>query len=249
MHKDDHQPCDVIRLLDLTNLSEGCDAAAIEKLCARASTRFCDVAAICVYPQWVRSVSLRRPTELIRIASVVNFPQGGTDAEAAGAEAERAFADGAEEIDVVLPWRSFLAGDFAVASAVLRACKARVPRGGKMKVILETGELKLPDAIAEASRLALDHGADFLKTSTGKVAVNATPEAARIMLEVIRKSGRPAGFKASGGIGTLAQALPYLKIAREILGPNWITPETFRFGASSLLDNLLAQAGATASGY
>lgn len=242
--------CRIIRLLDLTNLDENCDGAAIDSLCARASTRFCDVAALCVYPAWVRRASLKRPSAHIRIASVANFPDGSPDVARAVADTRKAVDEGADEIDVVLPWRALLEGDTRTAAHVLKACRAAAPPPRRMKVILETGELKSTQAIAEASRLALGEGADFLKTSTGKVPTGATLEAARTMIEVIAHRNGKAGFKASGGIRTAAQARSYLDLGSEILGEDWIAPDTFRFGASSLLDAILGEGPAPSSrGY
>jgi deoxyribose-phosphate aldolase len=117
----------------------------------------------------------------------------------------------------------------------------------RLKVILETGELGDAATIRAAADLALAAGADFVKTSTGKVAVNATPQAAEILLEAIRASGRPAGFKAAGGIRTVTEAAVYLDLADRILGPGWVSPETFRFGASGLLGDVLAALDGTAA--
>ena len=122
----------------------------------------------------------------------------------------------------------------------LLACRQACPV--RLKVILESGALAEDAVIRAASRLALDCGADFLKTSTGKVAVHATPEAARAMLETIAETGGTAGFKASGGLRTLADAVVYLELAEDILGTGWVGPDTFRFGASGLLDDVLARA-------
>jgi deoxyribose-phosphate aldolase len=239
--------CRIILLLDLTSLDDNATAETVDRLCVRASTRFCDVAALCVYPQWVRRAAIRRPSSLIRVASVANFPHGSTDAGAAARITAESFAAGADEIDVVLPWRAWLDGDRDAARKVLRACRAEVPFNGRMKVILETGELRTPQAIADATRLALDEGAGFVKTSTGKTGTSATLDAARIMIETIRSTGAAAGFKASGGIRTGDQAKTYLALARKIMGDGWIGPETFRFGASGLIDDLQAP-GAPAGG-
>jgi deoxyribose-phosphate aldolase len=227
-------------LLDLTNLDESCTAADILKLCEKAATTHGNVAAICIYPRWVayaRSM-LKHPD--IKIATVANFPAGGTDEIAAIQATAKAFEEGADEIDVVMPWRAFLEGDETAAANLIAACRAVTPPGKVLKAILETGELKDAKRINVAAHLALEAGADFLKTSTGKVPVNATPEAAEIMLRAIYESGRPVGFKASGGIRTVSDAGEYLSIADRIVEPSWVSPKTFRIGASSLLDNLLA---------
>jgi deoxyribose-phosphate aldolase len=250
-------PADIARralpLVDLTNLDESCTAADILKLCEAAATPHGNVAALCIYPRWVsyaRAV-LKHPD--IRIATVANFPDGGADEIAAIRATVQAFEEGADEVDVVMPWRTFLAGDEQAASNLIAACRAVTPPGKLLKVILETGELKDAKNINVTAHLALDAGADFLKTSTGKVPVNATPEAAEIMLRAIHESGRPVGFKAAGGIRTVDDATRYLALADRIMGADWATPKTFRFGASALLGNLLgAIAGETAqqaSGY
>ncbi|MBU2326157.1 MAG: deoxyribose-phosphate aldolase, partial [Alphaproteobacteria bacterium] len=167
---------------------------------------------------------------------------------------EAAIRDGADEIDLVIPYRKFIAGDEAAVSemvaAVRKACAAPV----LLKVILETGELKDKALIRRASEIAIAEGADFIKTSTGKVAVNATLEAADIMLQAIRDSRRKVGFKPAGGISTVADAGHYLRLADTIMGEDWVMPSTFRFGASGLLDDILAvlsgaQSPTVASGY
>ena len=149
-------------------------------------------------------------------------------------------AAGADEIDVVLPYTAWLAGDVQRAVHVLAAVRATRPATLVMKVIIETGELPDRSAIDRAAMFAIEHGADFVKTSTGKTAVSATPEAAEIVLEAIVVSGRPVGFKASGGVRTVDDARTYLDLADSIMGPDWAAPSTFRFGASSLLDALEA---------
>jgi deoxyribose-phosphate aldolase len=231
-------------LLDLTDLNDDGTAAAIEALCAKAVTPAGPVAAVCIY---ARFIPVARPLLAggpVRIATVVNFPAGGEDTEAVARETAAAIEAGADEIDLVLPYRALAAGRADVAGTQVARIRA-VAAGVTLKVILETGRLVEPALIREASDLALAAGADFLKTSTGKVEVNATPEAAEIMLGAIRASGRPAGFKAAGGIRKTADAAAYLAIADRIMGEGWASPATFRFGASGLLDDLLATLGHT----
>ena len=222
-------------LLDLTDLSEGCTPQAIEALCARARGGPAPVAAVCVWPRFVAGARRILEGSPVRVATVANFPHGGPDAEAAAEEARASLADGADEVDVVIPYRALAAGDEAAAARLILAAR-RATEGATLKVILETGELKDPARIAAACRVALDAGADFLKTSTGKSPVSATPEAAEIMLTAIRDAGRPVGLKPSGGIRTLADAATYLHLADRIMGPDWVSPKTFRIGASGLLD-------------
>lgn len=228
-------------LLDLTDLSDDCTPAAIDRLCARAVTPHGAVAAVCLYPRFVAQARRLLAGTGVRIATVVNFPAGGEDTAAVLAETEQAIADGADEIDTVMAWRAFLAGRAGFAETQLVRVKAVTGRRARLKVILETGEIGDPGAIRRAADLALAAGADFLKTSTGKVKVNATPDAARILLEAIAASGRTdVGFKPAGGIRTLDDAAAYLGLADAIMGPGWAVPATFRFGASGLLDALVA---------
>lgn len=234
-----------IALLDLTDLSNGLDEGGVERLCARAVTPLGPVAAVCLWAGFVPQARRLLRGAPVRIATVVNFPAGEDDVMRAADEARYALLDGADEIDVVLPWRALAAGRQEVVGALLGAVRAVVPPAKMLKTILETGELKTPALVRAAARIAIGTGADIIKTSTGKTAVSATPEAVRLMLEEIRASGRPVGLKPSGGIRTADDARAYLALADEIMGPGWATPATFRFGASGLLDALLVEGGAT----
>lgn len=232
-----------LSLLDLTNLRDDCDEAAIEKLCLRAQTPYGNTAAICIWPRFVAHARKVLGTDHpVRIATVVNFPSGDLPMETVVEETGQAIADGADEIDMVIPYHAFMAGDEQAVTDMVEAVRAACP-DACLKVILETGELKDSAHIRRASELAIAGGADFIKTSTGKVAVNATLEAADIMLQAIRDSKKTVGFKPAGGIGSVADADLYLRLAETIMGPNWIMPSTFRFGASSLLDDILAVLG------
>jgi deoxyribose-phosphate aldolase len=227
-------------LLDLTNLRDDCDNAAIEQLCLRAQTPFGHTAAICIWPRFVAHArAILGPEHAVRIATVVNFPSGDLPVATVVEETIQAIADGADEIDMVIPYRALMAGDEAAVTEMVEAVRAACPHAC-LKVILETGELKDSSLIRRASDLAIAGGADFIKTSTGKVAVNATLEAADRMLQAIRDSKKRVGFKPAGGISTVADADLYLRLAESIMGSNWIMPSTFRFGASSLLDDILA---------
>lgn len=236
-----------LALLDLTDLSDTADDAATRLLCRKAMGGPVPVAAVCIWPRFVRTAREALGTGGVRIATVVNFPAGGDDPAPVLADTEEAIAAGADEIDLVLPWRRFLAGDSAIAAEMVAETRARCG-GTLLKVILETGEYPDTDAIRRAAALAIAAGADFIKTSTGKTARSATPEAARIMLEAIRDCPRPVGLKPSGGIRTLADAKTYLALADEIMGTSWATPTTFRFGASGLYD-VLAREIAGESGH
>jgi deoxyribose-phosphate aldolase len=226
--------------LDLTDLSDSTSQEEATRLIARGQTAFGHVAAICIWPAVVSGASQRLRGLPIRLATVINFPAGGEDIERAVEDTRQALRDGADEIDLVMPWRALLGGDHALPHAMIEAVAQCLPSKHQLKVIIESGELADPAFIDAASRIAIAAGAHFIKTSTGKTPVSATPAAARVMLSAIRDMGKPVGFKASGGIRTLADAKVYLDIADEIMGPLWATPETFRFGASGLLDALLA---------
>lgn len=230
----------LLSMLDLTRLENDADDRPVRELCARALSAPVHPAAVCVYRQFVGAV--RRVLDEdsgIHVATVANFPAGAAEPRLAALECEQAVAEGADEVDVVFPWRALLMGDEAVGSDLVAACRdACGPQ--PLKVILESGMIESPHHLHRAAEIAINAGADFLKTSTGKVEVNATPEAARLILETIRDSGRPVGFKVSGGVRTLDDACRYIQLAEEIMGPDWISPQRFRIGASGLFDALLA---------
>ena len=228
--------------LDLTDLTDGCNERAIETLCARAHTPKGDVAAVCVWPRFVALSKERLGAQRIAVATVVNFPAGGERVAEVVAETEQAVADGAGEIDLVLPYRAFAEGRADVAGRMVDAVR-NACGGSLLKVILETGMLREKGLIRRAADLAITEGADFLKTSTGKVEVNATPEAASVMLDAIATGGRPVGLKAAGGIRSVADARAYIELADLKMGAGWAAPETFRLGASSVLGPLLEALG------
>jgi deoxyribose-phosphate aldolase len=241
----EHDPVAIARraiaVLDLTELGDQASIDDVSSLCAKAHGAHGATAAVCVWPRHVAHAVEQLWGTSVRIATVVNFPTGDEPVDDVVAQTRQALADGADEIDLVLPYRPFLAGDAQRAAAMIDAVRAVVPHDSHvLKVILETGELVAPTAIRAAAQLAVDHGADFIKTSTGKTATSATHEATEIMLEVIRGAGRPVGLKPSGGIRTLADATSYLHQADEMMGTGWAGPTTFRFGASGLLTALIA---------
>ncbi len=236
------QAARALALLDLTSLNDTDTEETVKTLCAKAHGEFGHTAAVCIWPRFVKLAKEELKGTPVRVATVVNFPHGGTDIEATVAETKQAIADGADEIDVVLPYKAFMDGDTASAKALLDATR-KACAGKTMKVIIESGVLAHANTIAEASRLSIACGADFIKTSTGKTPVSATLEAANVMLEVIRESGKPVGFKASGGVRSTEQAADYMTLADKIMGPKWISLMTFRFGASGLRDSLLASMG------
>ncbi|MGO4573118.1 deoxyribose-phosphate aldolase [Microvirga sp. 2TAF3] len=229
-----------LRCLDLTDLTDNCTDQAIDTLCQKARDPRGPVAAVCVWPQFVVRARETLRGAPVRIATVVNFPAGGEDVERVTDDVREALSDGANEIDLVLPYEALRRGDTTLVSEMIEAVREVVDQGRLLKVILETGQLDDPALIEMASRLAIDAGADFIKTSTGKTPVSATPEAAEIILHAIKASGRPVGLKPSGDIRTLADVKTYLDLAERIMGPGWATPKTFRLGASSVYDELIA---------
>lgn len=227
-----------IGLIDLTDLSDDHSPDGIGELCRRAREH--RTAAVCVWPEFVSTCAELLAGSGVRVATVVNFPSGGDSIDDVLALTRRALGDGADDIDAVLPYRAFLAGDVAGARAVLAAVAEQVDAPKIMKVILETGALGDRVQIAAAARLAIEAGADFVKTSTGKIPAGASLESAAVMLEAISASGRSVGLKPSGGIRTFEEAQGYIELADSVMGDGWATPSTFRFGASGLLDALLA---------
>jgi deoxyribose-phosphate aldolase len=229
-----------LSLLDLTSLNDADTEAVIEKLCARALTPHGAVAAICVWPRFVAWSKTRLAGTGVKVAAVANFPVGTADVALAAREAAGIVASGGDEVDVVFPYNAWLNGDRRVGIELIKACKAVCDGKAILKVILETGCLRDQDVIAAASTAAIEAGADFIKTSTGKATISATPDSARTMLRAIKASGRRCGFKAAGGIRDAATAAAYLDLTAGIMGESWISPATFRFGASGVLTDLLA---------
>ena len=237
-----------LSLMDLTTLNDDDTDARVVDLCHKASGPAGRVAAVCVFPRFVaiaKKTLREQGSPEILVATVTNFPQGGADVAQALEETRQAVSFGADEVDVVFPYRALLAGDGELGARLVTACK-QVSGASRLKVIIESGELATPDLIRQASLIAIQAGADFIKTSTGKVPVNATLDAARVMLEAIHDSGRDCGFKAAGGVKTVAEAAEYLALADRIMGSDWVRPAHFRFGASSLLADLEATLGCAA---
>ena len=230
----------LLPMLDLTSLGEDDTPALIEALCASARTPHGLPAALCVYPEHVSTVRRALQGSTAKVATVVNFPDGSSDCARAVRETRRALAAGADEIDLVLPYRALRRGRPALAEAVVKACRDVCGAGTTLKLILETGELGTPELVLQGCAIGLAARVDFLKTSTGKVPVNATPEAAALMLDAIAEDGGRCGFKAAGGIRTLADATIYLELAASRLGDTWIEPAHFRIGASTLFAELTA---------
>jgi len=234
--------CYGIQLMDLTSLNIDDTEQKIQELCQKSISSAGKTAAVCIYPQFIKIAKAQLSAldaQDVLIATVTNFPHGNDDVSTAVSETKQAVELGADEVDVVFPYRAFLSGNRQVAHDLIAQCKMACGDDVILKVILETGELKEPALIKDASLIAINAGADFIKTSTGKVAVNATLEAAEQMLLAIKETGGTCGFKAAGGVKDAQDVANYLAIAESILSSEWISPRHFRFGASSLLGNLL----------
>jgi len=235
-----------ISLIDLTSLTDSESVDDIVSLCQQAQSPAGNTAAICIYPRFIPYAKKQlkaQGTPEVKIATVTNFPHGNDDIDIAVAETKAAVAYGADEVDVVFPYRALMEGDETTGFELVKACKAACGGEAILKVIIESGELKTPELIKRASELSIDAGADFIKTSTGKVPVNATLEAAKIMLSVIAEKNTNVGFKPAGGVKNDQDAAEYLSLAASILGDDWVSNQSFRFGASSLLPNLLTALG------
>ncbi len=222
--------------LDLTSLNDADTPADIAALCRRAVGPHGMVAAVCVWPGFVAQARSLLPAA-VRVAAVANFPDGSADVQRAVADTQAIVQAGGQEVDVVIPYRELAAAP-ALLAAVRRACE-----GLTLKVIVETGELATDAAVLTACRMALDAGADFLKTSTGKRPVSATPAAAHLLLQAI--SADPlartrVGFKPAGGVKTVADAAVYIQLTAELLGSSALVPQRFRIGASGVLADIEA---------
>jgi deoxyribose-phosphate aldolase len=240
-----------IRMMDLTTLEGKDTEGKVRALCAKGrrpdpgDPSIPSVAAICIYPALIPVARKALAGTGIHIASVATgFPSGQTFRDIKLAETREAVAAGADEIDMVIDRGAFLEGDYATVFEEIVAVKAAAGEA-HLKVILETGELETFDNVRRASILAMAAGADFIKTSTGKVTPAATLPVTLVMLEAIRdfhrRTGRAVGMKPAGGIRTAKDAIQYLVVLYETLGPRWMTPDLFRFGASTLLNDVLMQ--------
>ena len=245
-------------IMDLTTLSPKDTPSSVRKLVEKVNSFAVDYpnyplpASVCVYPNFASVVRETRKDPRVHVTTVAGcFPSSQSFLEVKLHEIERAVREGADEIDIVLALNSFLEGDYEAAGKEILASRecidkvaAELGRPVVLKVILETGLLVTPERIADASFLAMENGADFIKTSTGKVEVNATPMAAYVMCQCIKKyfeqTGRKVGFKAAGGISSAMDAVCYYSIVSTILGKEWLDKSLFRFGVSRLANQLLS---------
>lgn len=231
-----------VPLVDLTSLNDDDTPERIDKLCADA--RAAGVAAVCVFGPFVAQCRDLLDGSETEVATVVNFPRGGAEIAPVVDEVRAAVDNGADEIDTVIPLDAAEAGDVATVE-VLVAAVVEAADGRPVKAILETGRLAERQVIEAAGWAAVAGGARFLKTSTGKIDVGASLEAAEAILGVIASTEDPVGLKVSGGVRTTEDAAAYLALADQMLGPGWVSPTTFRFGASGLLVDLLSKVSDT----
>ena len=248
---------DCFSMMDLTTLKTDDTPASVTRLVEKVNSFRMSFpewplpASVCVYPNFASVVRNARKCDFNITVVSACFPSSQSFLEVKLKECELAVEQGADEVDIVLALNAFLAGDYESAAEEIRrvrecidAVAARQGRTVHLKVILETGLLRTPEAIADASFLAMEAGADFIKTSTGKVDVNATPAAAYVMCECIARyyemTGRKVGFKPAGGISSAADALCYYTIVSSILGKEWLNKDLFRFGVSRVANSLLA---------
>ncbi len=247
-----------LSMIDLTTL-EGADSPGkVRQLCSKAIhlhdalPDLPHVAAICVYPTLVRIAKEALAGTTVKVAAVATgFPSGQYPRDTKLADTRFAVEEGADEIDMVISRGHFLAGDYEFVFDEIAAIKEACGKA-HLKVILETGELGTLDTVRKASDLAMHAGADFIKTSTGKVQPAATPQVTLVMLEAIRDfyyaTGKKIGMKPAGGISTAKTALQYLVMLRETLGQDWLTPDLYRIGASRLANDILMQLAKEQSG-
>ncbi len=245
-------------IMDLTTLSPKDTPSSVRKLVEKVNSFAVDYpnyplpASVCVYPNFASVVRATRKNPQVHVTTVAGcFPSSQSFLDVKLREIEEAVREGADEIDIVLALNSFLEGDYDTAGKEILASRecidkvaAELGRPVVLKVILETGLLVTPERIADASFLAMENGADFIKTSTGKVEVNATPMAAYVMCQCIQKfyeqTGRKVGFKAAGGISSAMDAVCYYSIVSTLLGKEWLNKSLFRFGVSRLANQLLS---------
>jgi deoxyribose-phosphate aldolase len=236
----------LLGMLDLTTLNDNDDAQSIRTLVANAATPVGHVAALCTWSRLIGDALASLAGTAVPVAAVANFPAGKPEVPAAAEECAQAVAAGAAEVDVVFPWRAYLSGDHATPLALVSACREACGTRARLKVILETGQLVTPARIRGACDIAIAGGAQFLKTSTGKTQPGATLMAAEVLLDAIahaQRQGIRVGFKASGGVRTMADATGYLALYERRFGAGSAGPAVFRIGASQLVHELMAVGG------
>ncbi|MDF1795681.1 MAG: deoxyribose-phosphate aldolase [Coxiellaceae bacterium] len=230
----------LVPCLDLTLLSSSCTSADVMVLCEQAHTAYGDVAAVCIFPQWVEIAKEALEGSPVRVATVVNFPQPTLSIDEIQQKIEAAIEHGADELDVVMPYDLLAQGGQARVEKILQRCREACGHH-ILKIIIESGALQSGELIQQATQLVVDSGADFVKTSTGKVPVGATLSAVESMLKVLQASGATTGIKLSGGIRTVVSAYEYVQLIERYLGVDVLQSARFRIGASQLLQDITRQ--------
>ncbi|MEI7631419.1 MAG: deoxyribose-phosphate aldolase [Actinomycetes bacterium] len=240
----------IAHTIDHTLLAPEATTEQIDNLCDEA--RHYKFYSVCILPRWIEHAKKRLGGSKVKVVTVISFPHGNDLSTSKALASQQAKNVGADEIDMVIDRGAFLAGNYGLVNEQIVAVKAACGTA-HLKVILETGELRTLDNVRRASWLAMMAGADFIKTSTGKVPVAATPPVTIVMLQAVRDyyalTGTRIGVKPAGGIRTSKDAIKYLVLIKETAGEAWLTPDLFRFGASTLLNDLLLQRQRMATGH
>ncbi len=239
----------LISFLDLTSLNATDTQETIAHLCQQAITPYGDVAAVCIFPEFIKQAKALLNKSSVKVATVINFPGGDEPLDSCISTIFQAIQDGADELDIVMPYQTFLQNEKKQVrnflAATIEKCNPKTT-----KIILETGALIKPELIREATLLAAGQGAHFIKTSTGKIPVGATVEAAEIILQTLKEmpATYSTGLKVSGGVREVNQAQTYVELCKTHMGDDWLSNAHFRIGASSLLGNILKQLPVNSTG-
>ncbi len=233
----------IVPLIDLTCLNEDCDEQTIHALCEQAQTQWGGVASVCVFPRFVAIAKRLLKDTSVKVATVCNFPTGDQRFQKTLAEIDGALLHGVDEVDLVMPYSQYFSGERGEVIHYVESCRKVCPEPILLKVILETGAFGSQDMIYAAAKDMIYAGADFIKTSTGKTPVGADLESVNSILKAIKEMlgfQQSVGVKISGGIRTVEQVASYLEMTEGLMGKTWISPHTFRIGASQLLEQLHA---------
>ncbi|WP_295476289.1 deoxyribose-phosphate aldolase [uncultured Pseudomonas sp.] len=238
-------------LVELLARAHDSSEQRIVSLCRRGVTSLGPVAAVGVpaaFAGLARTTLDQLGAQQAAVVAQIRFPAGGTAIEAIAGEVRGALLVGADEVDVVFPFRALLSGNADVGHDLVAACKAECRLQGRLVVTLETGELRDPQLIRSACRIAIGAGADFIKSCTDRLLTPLSDQAARIMLECIAEAGGQVGFKAAGGLRSLEDVRPVLRLVTERFAPSWVAGQRLRLGGSVLLDDLLGRLGLIETG-
>jgi deoxyribose-phosphate aldolase len=229
----------VLELIELTFLADHCTEEDVRALCRRARTPHGDVAAVCVPAKFVSVARDALKGSRIAVSTVANWPRGRSKVDYVAAEAEIAFFEGADEVNVVMPWRQVIQREERTPASMMEECARMAGRRQFIKATLEAGKLDDEFLVRDATRVAIDNGAEFIETESGKTDARCSLAHARMILEEIRNHHRDSGFKA-GNVESLDEAREYLELIAEVMGEDWVNPDNVRLGGNRLLDEVLA---------